>query len=133
MKTVIVGRILQGLGGGGIDVLVSIILADMTTLCERSKYLGLMAIPSAIGTIMGPFVGAFFSTYLSWRWIGWINLPLLGLGGLLVLFFLNLRTVSRGKTLSSKLGLVDWTGMILFITGITALCVPVSWAGSLFQ
>jgi MFS family permease len=133
MKTVIVGRILQGLGGGGIDVLVSVILADMTTLCERSKYLGLMAIPSAIGTIMGPFVGAFFSTYLSWRWIGWINLPLLGLGGLLVLFFLNLRTVSRGKTLSSKLGLVDWTGMILFITGITALCVPVSWAGSLFQ
>lgn len=58
MGTIIAGRVLQGLGGGGIDVLVQVILADMTTLEERSKYLGLMAIPSAVGNIMGPTVGA---------------------------------------------------------------------------
>jgi MFS family permease len=39
----------------------------MTTLEERSKYLGLMAIPTAVGSIMGPFVGALFATYASWR------------------------------------------------------------------
>jgi MFS family permease len=60
MTTIIAGRVLQGLGGGGIDVLAEVILADMTTLEERSKYLGLMAIPSAIGNIMGPTVGACF-------------------------------------------------------------------------
>ena len=133
MKSIIVGRVLQGLGGGGIDVLVSIILADMTMLDERSKYLGLMAIPSAIGNIMGPFVGAFFSTYLSWRWVGWINLPLLVLGGCLVVFFLKLRTVPPGTTLSENVTRLDWTGMLLLIAGITALCVPISWADSLFS
>jgi MFS family permease len=132
MNTVIAGRILQGLGGGGIDVLVSVILADMTVLEERSKYLGLMAIPSAVGNIMGPFVGALFSTYASWRWIGWINLPLLGVGAMLLVFFLKLRTVPLGATLTSNLSRLDWVGMALIIVGITAFCVPVSWAGSLF-
>ncbi|QGI70768.1 hypothetical protein CEK26_003103 [Fusarium fujikuroi] len=89
MKTIIVGRVLQGFGGGGIDVLIQVILADMTTLEERSKYLGLMGIPNAVGNILGPSVGALFSTYATWRWIGWINLPILGFGTPLVFFFLN--------------------------------------------
>ncbi|KAF5867507.1 putative mfs multidrug transporter protein [Botrytis fragariae] len=45
MNAIIVGRVLQGFGGGGIDVLVEIILSDITILKERSFYLGLMAIP----------------------------------------------------------------------------------------
>ncbi|RMZ82889.1 hypothetical protein DV737_g1952, partial [Chaetothyriales sp. CBS 132003] len=132
MNTVIAGRVLQGLGGGGIDLMSSIILADMTTLEERSKYLGLMAIPSAVGNVMGPFVGALFSTYASWRWIGWINLPLLGVGTVLLLFFLKLRAVPLGATLVNNLNRLDWIGMPLVVAGITAFCVPVSWAGSLF-
>ncbi|KAJ4360658.1 uncharacterized protein N0V89_001224 [Didymosphaeria variabile] len=132
MITVSAGRVLQGLGGGGIDVLASVVLADMTMLEERSKYLGLMAIPSAVGNIMGPFVGALFSTYASWRWIGWINLPLLGVGTMLLFFFLRLRAVPLGATLTSNLKRLDWIGMPLVIVGITSFCVPVSWAGSLF-
>ncbi|KAL8376835.1 hypothetical protein RB595_007793 [Gaeumannomyces hyphopodioides] len=132
MNTVIAGRVLQGLGGGGIDVLASIILADMTTLEERSKYLGLMAIPSAVGNILGPFVGALFSTYTSWRWIGWINLPLLGTGAVLLFFFLKLRAVPLGATLVANLKRLDWIGMPLVVVGISIFCIPVSWAGSLF-
>ena len=132
MNTIIAGRVLQGLGGGGIDVLVSVVLADMTMLEERAKYLGLMAIPSAVGNIMGPFVGALFSTYASWRWIGWINLPLLGIGTVLLSFCLKLRAVPLGATLISNLNRLDWVGMPLVIVGVTVFCVPVSWAGSLF-
>jgi MFS family permease len=132
MRTIIVGRVVQGFGGGGIDVLVSIVLADMTMLEERAKYLGLMAIPSAVGTIMGPFVGALFSTYVSWRWIGWVNLPLLSMGTVLVVFCLRLRVVPLGTTLLSNLNRLDWVGMPLVIIGTTAFCVPISWAGSLF-
>ncbi|CAO1601818.1 hypothetical protein XANCAGTX0491_005455 [Xanthoria calcicola] len=41
MSIVLGGRILQGLGGGGLDVLGEVILADLTTLKERPLYLGL--------------------------------------------------------------------------------------------
>lgn len=132
MNTVIAGRVLQGLGGGGVDVLSSVILADMTTLEERSQYLGMMAVLSALGNILGPFVGSLFSTYATWRWIGWANLPLLGAGTILLLLFLKLRPLPLGATLASDLDRLDWVGMGLFVTGSTAFCVPVSWAGSLF-
>ncbi|KAF7197310.1 MFS transporter L2 [Pseudocercospora fuligena] len=133
MKTIIAGRALQGLGGGGIDVLVTMVLANMTTLEERSKYLGLMAIATAVGNIMGPFVGALFSTYASWRWTGWINLPLLGVGAILLFFFLRLRDVPLGTTLASNLNRLDWIGMPLVIVGITLFTISISWAGSLFS
>lgn len=132
MNTIIAGRVLQGLGGGGIDVLKEVILADMTTLQERSKYLGLMAIPSAVGNILGPTVGALFSNYASWRWIGWINLPFLGIGAPLLFFFLKLRPVPLEATLVQNLKRLDWIGMFLFIVGITIFAIPLSWAGSLF-
>ncbi|KAI0847318.1 MFS general substrate transporter [Daldinia vernicosa] len=132
MDTVIAARVLQGFGGGGIDVLTQVILADMTTLEERSKYLGLMAIPSAVGNIMGPSVGGLFTTYATWRWVGWINLPFLGIGTPLVFFFLKLRPVPLGATLARNLRCIDWIGMTLVIIGITIFVIPVSWAGSLF-
>ncbi|KAI5361408.1 Putative major facilitator superfamily, MFS transporter superfamily [Septoria linicola] len=132
MGTIIAGRVLQGLGGGGIDILVTIVLADMTTLEERSKYIGFMGIATAVGNIMGPFVGALFSTYVSWRWIGWINLPLLGIGGILLVFFLRLRTVPLGATLGSNLSRLNRIGIQLIIAGMTLFCVSISWAGSSF-
>ncbi|KAF3055168.1 putative transporter C3H1.06c [Daldinia childiae] len=132
MNTVIAARVLQGFGGGGIDVLTQVILADMTTLEERSKYLGLMAIPSAVGNIMGPSVGGLFTTYATWRWIGWINLPFLGVGTPLVFFFLKLRPVPLDATLAKNLRRIDWIGITLVIIGITIFVIPISWAGSLF-
>jgi MFS family permease len=51
MNLLIIGRVLQGLGGGGLDVLGEVILADITTLKERPLYLGLFSIPMAGGAI----------------------------------------------------------------------------------
>jgi hypothetical protein len=130
METVIAGRLLQGLGGGGLNVLCDIVVADMTTLQERSLYYGLQAIPIAIGTILGPTVGALFSTYASWRWIGWVNLPLLGIAFPLVFFFLRLRPLETD--LKDKLARLDWLGLALFAVGATVLVIPLSWAGNLY-
>ena len=132
MSTIIVGRVLQGFGGGGIDVLAEIVLADMTTLQERSFYLGLMGIPISIGNILGPSVGAIFSNYASWRWIGWVNLPFLGVAAPLIFFFLHLRPVQLDESLAANLNRLDWIGMFLVVVGITIFVLPLSWAGSLY-
>jgi MFS family permease len=130
MPNVILGRTLQGLGGSGLDVLNEIITADMTTLKERPLYLGIMAIPMAGGGLLGPFVGALLSQYASWRWIGWINLPLTALGFLLTVLFLKLRPLQG--TFFSKVRRLDFIGLSLFTIGCAAFVLPLSWAGSMY-
>lgn len=131
MAVVILGRTLQGLGGSGLDVLNEIITADMTTMKERPLYLGLLAIPMAAGAILGPPVGALLSQYVSWRWIGWINLPLTALGFFLVVVFLKLRPL-EGSFLEKVKGL-DWVGIALVTIGCSAFVLPISWAGSMYS
>ncbi|KAL0940066.1 uncharacterized protein CTRU02_206676 [Colletotrichum truncatum] len=131
MGGVIAGRVLQGLGGGGLDVLSEIIVTDMTTLKERSMYLGLMAIPTALGSILGPTVGGLFSSLVTWRWLGWINLPFLGISFTLTVFFLRLRPLEHSRL--SQLRQLDWVGMPLFTAGTVLFSLPLSWAGNLYD
>ncbi|OTA98222.1 hypothetical protein M426DRAFT_17621 [Hypoxylon sp. CI-4A] len=130
MAAIIAGRIVQGLGGGGLDVLGEIIVSDMTTLKERPLYLGIMALPIAIGSILGPTIGALFSDYVTWRWIGWIALPLLGVAFPLLAFFLRLRPLDQ--SLEVKFKRLDWGGMSLFAVGCTVFVLPLSWADALY-
>lgn len=130
MGVLILGRVLQGLGGGGLDVLGEVILADLTSLKERGLYLGLFSIPMAGGAICGPIVGAAFAQNASWRWIGWINLPLGAIGLLLFIFFLRLKPIET--SLATKLASLDWVGMVLYMSGSTLFSLPLSWAGALY-
>lgn len=129
MVVVILGRVLQGLGGGGLDVLQEIIVADITSLKERPLYLGLLAIPMAIGTILGPIAGALFSQFVSWRWIGWVNLPAMGVASSLT-FFLRLKPIDQ--SFRAKLARLDWLGIILFAAGSVCVSLPLSWAGEAY-
>ncbi|PVH95310.1 MFS general substrate transporter [Periconia macrospinosa] len=131
MSVVITGRVLQGLGAGGLDVLSDVILADITTLKERPLYIGLFAIPMALGSILGPLLGALLSQGPGWRWIGWINLPIAGAGFILAVFFLRLKPIE--KTLDQKLKSLDWIGLGLFALGSTIFTLPLSWAGSIYS
>lgn len=130
MPVVIVGRLIQGLGGGGLDVLNEILIVDITTLKERPLYIGLMAVPMAAGTIAGPIIGAGFSEYVSWRWIGWINIPLLGLDVALAAIFLRLKALD--EPLQARFARLDWVGSLLFTIGAAAFVLPLSWADNLF-
>ena len=130
MTILIVGRIIQGLGAGGLDVLNEIILTDITNLKERPLYLGLFAIPMAGGGILGPILGAVFSEFSSWRWIGWVNLPIAAVGFLLSFLFLRLKPIDHSFRV--KLQRLDWVGMLLFAVGSTAFALPLSWAGAMY-
>lgn len=130
MPAIISGRLLQGLGGGGLDVLGEIIVADMTVLKERPTYLGIMAIPTAVGSILGPSLGALLCQYASWRWIGWINLPCLGVAYPLVLFCLKLKRIDTPLIQRTKQ--LDWIGIALFTSSCTLFVLPLSWAGTLY-
>jgi EmrB/QacA subfamily drug resistance transporter len=76
MAALIAFRVLQGLGGGGLIVSSQAAIADMVAPRDRTRYQGILGAAFAVAGLAGPVLGGFFATYLSWRWIFYINLPL---------------------------------------------------------
>ena len=128
--SLIAGRTVQGVGGGGMEALCEVILTDITTLKERPMFIGLLGLMWAGGSILAPIVGGLFSEYVSWRWIAWINLPLMGFAMILLPIFLTLK-VDRSST-KSKLKRIDWCGILLFMVGMICFILALAWGGQLF-
>ncbi|MCJ1413683.1 hypothetical protein MMC32_000007 [Xylographa parallela] len=123
----LVGRCIQGVGGGGIIALSYIIITDMVGLRERGKWIGIVNMSQAIGSVSGPVIGGVFSIDVTWRWIFFVNLPFCGLGFAMIPLFLRLTSVSGD--LKNKLRRVDWFGSIIFISSLTGFLIPLTWGG----
>lgn len=65
----LVGRTIQGIGGGGILALSEMVIADLVPLQFRGEWMALLAVAWAIGTVFGPLIGAGFAQNVTWRWI----------------------------------------------------------------
>lgn len=64
--TILVGRAVQGVGGGGIAVLTEIVVCDMIPLRLRGEWFGILSSMYAIGTVLGPIVGGAFAQHVTW-------------------------------------------------------------------
>ncbi|KAG0640926.1 major facilitator superfamily domain-containing protein [Tuber brumale] len=127
---ILVGRSIQGVGGGGIISLTEIIVTDIVPLRERGKYFGFLSMMWALGSVGGPLIGGAFAQEASWRWIFWINLPFCGLGFVLIPLFLNLN--HRTTSFAEKLRRVDWLGSVLFVASMMSLLIPITWGGVMY-
>lgn len=130
MNIVVAGRLIKGLGAGGLDVLQSIILCDITTMKERPRWLGVMSMVNAVRAVIEPFIGGVFAQHIGWSWLGWINLVVVGITGVLTFFFLHLTPI-EGNLMENILKL-DWYGFALFTIIGTTIALPLSWATTLY-
>lgn len=76
MSALIVARVVQGVGGGGLMILSQAAIADVIPARERGKYMGIMGGVFAFSSVAGPLLGGWFTEGPGWRWVFWINLPL---------------------------------------------------------
>ena len=112
------------------EALCEVVLTDITTLKERPLFIGILGLMWAAGSVLAPIVGGLFSEYVNWRWIAWINLPLMGCALILLPIFLTLRN-ERSSTIS-KIRRVDWPGIVLLTVGMTCFILAVAWGGQMF-
>src|SRR6202451_3751270 len=82
MIELIAFRAVQGLGAGGLIVLVQATVGDIVSPRERGRYQGLFGAVCGVASVPGPLRGGVIVEHLSWRWIFYVNLPigLLALG-----------------------------------------------------
>jgi EmrB/QacA subfamily drug resistance transporter len=109
----IAARAVQGLGGGGLVILVNITIGDLFSLRTRGAFYGVIGGVWAIASSIGPIIGGAFTQSVSWRWCFWINLPLDGLAFFILLFFLDIETPKT--PFIEGLKAIDWVGSLLIV------------------
>ncbi|KAH8172782.1 major facilitator superfamily protein [Sarocladium implicatum] len=130
INTLIAGRIIQGLGASGCNVLCEIIICDVVPLKERGKYLAIIMGFIFLGTALGPFFGGLIVQYSTWRWTFYLALPVGGVALVALFLFLNVR-YQKEETLASKISSIDFVGNILFVASVSSVLLGLSWAGVL--
>ncbi|KJK66068.1 drug resistance transporter EmrB/QacA subfamily protein [Aspergillus parasiticus SU-1] len=126
----LLGRALQGVGGGGLITLTGVIIADFVPLKKRAKYFGILSAMWALGSVIGPVIGGCFAERSTWRWIFYINFPFIGIAAaLLVFYFPPSHVTDNCWTLLRR---VDYLGMILFVASISSFLIPLSWGGIMY-
>ena len=127
MNMLIVARVVQGLGGGGLMILSQAIIADVVPARERGKYMGVMGAVFAVSSVAGPLLGGWFTEGIGWRWTFWINIPLGILALVAAVAFLHLP-----KNMNTR-PKIDVPGMALLAAATTCLVLVASWGGSAYD
>ncbi|EKG22267.1 Tetracycline resistance protein TetB/drug resistance transporter [Macrophomina phaseolina MS6] len=123
----IAGRVVQGIGGGGLIILVNIVISDLFSMRSRGQYFGIIGMVWALASALGPVIGGALTQKVSWRWCFYINLPLDGLAFAIILFFLDVHT-PRTPILAG-LQAIDWLGSLTVIGGTVMLLLGLEFGG----
>ncbi|KAI0203708.1 major facilitator superfamily domain-containing protein [Astrocystis sublimbata] len=128
VSMIIAGRTVQGLGSGGIYLLVDLVVCDLVSLRDRGKYLGIVLSTAAVAAILGPVVGGGLAQ-ANWRWVFYINIPLAGLVLLIMWAFLDIPY--KKSSVASIARRVDWIGNLIFMASITSILLGLIFGGGL--
>ncbi|MCF7754635.1 MFS transporter [Paenibacillus xylanexedens] len=144
MITLIIGRVFQGFGGGGIITCVyySITLGYPDKL--RTKILALFSGAYIIPALIGPYIAGLIAEHISWRVVFWLVLPFIGLAVMLTLpafrkftvrrntpsknnrkeGYAVLLTIGTGMLLAGLGFISDWRGIVLSVAGLLIMIQP---------
>src|SRR6202140_1841467 len=117
LGALIVFRVLQGLGGGGLQPSDQAILADPFSPAKRGMAFAIYGMAVVVAPAIGPTLGGFITANYSWRWIFYINVPI----GIISLL-LTSRLISDPPHLKARQGIkIDYIGIGLLALGLGAL------------
>ena len=136
LSTLIVFRVLQGLGGGGLQPSEQAILADTFEPRKRGMAFAVYGMAVVLAPAIGPTLGGWITDNFNWRWIFFINIPV----GIISLLLTNMLIsdppyMKKGQSAGFR---VDYIGLGLLALGLGAMQVVLDkgqrddWFGSNF-
>ncbi len=142
MLSLVIFRLAQGVGAGGLVPISQTVVGDLYTPVERARIAGYLSSMWAIGSIIGPLLGAFIIAHTSWPWVFWINVPIAAAAALMLVLWLkeevehHTRRIDYGGaallTIGSALlmfALVQWghLDLPLFAAAVVVALVLLAW------
>jgi EmrB/QacA subfamily drug resistance transporter len=110
----IAARVLQGLGAAALSPQPMVIIQDVFPRERMGAAFGVFSSTVGLAAVSGPVLGGVLTTYLTWRWVFYINLPIAAAG-----IVLALRLVPEVRT--GRRHSLDLPGVLLSATGLAAL------------
>ncbi|MEU4157576.1 MDR family MFS transporter [Actinoplanes sp. NPDC026670] len=128
VEVLLVSRIIQGVGAGGMTALAMIVMAAMIPPRELGRYSGMFGAVFGVATIAGPLIGGVLvdTTWLGWRWCFLVGVPFSVIAIALLQKTLHLPVVRREVS-------IDWLGALLITAGVSTLLVWSTLAGQHFD
>jgi EmrB/QacA subfamily drug resistance transporter len=112
MTALTLSRAIQGIGAGGNFALVYIVLADISEPENRGRMMSYASFVWGLASVLGPSLGGFIVSWVSWRWIFYINVPI-GLLSLVGIWFFLTETRDKRQTI-----VIDYAGIFTLVTAI---------------
>src|SRR5687767_6299644 len=124
----IAARAFQGIGVGGLQALVQVVIAAMIPPRERGRYNGYLGGVMALATVGGPLLGGLIvdTSWLGWRWCFFIGVPVAVIALFVLQATLKVKTVRRQDVK------IDYLGASLIAVGVSVLLVWISFVDGSF-
>ncbi|KAK8067658.1 hypothetical protein PG996_006770 [Apiospora saccharicola] len=131
----IVGRAVAGCGASGIVTGVFIAISYTVPLHLRPIYNSTVGALECVAMIIAPVVGGVLTTYASWRWCFWLNLPI---GGFTIVVIILLFENPKNQTISecsiaSKLDQLNIPNLLIFTASVVCLLMALEWGGTTYS
>jgi EmrB/QacA subfamily drug resistance transporter len=114
LPELLLARFAEGAAGALMGPVGRLVLLRTTPKHDLVRAMSVLTMPSLLGPVIGPPIGGFIVTYISWRWIFFLNLPIAVMGLILVTRYIN-------DIKEEDAGPLDWIGMILTGVGMAAV------------
>lgn len=127
----IVGRAITGVGGAGISSGAFTIIALSAPPSQRPAYIGILGASYGVAAAIGPLVGGAFTSHVTWRWCFYINLPIGGVAGGVILFFYRTPPPLPflDAPLKEKILQMDLPGTLVLISALVCYVLALQWGG----
>jgi EmrB/QacA subfamily drug resistance transporter len=122
--SLIVFRVLQGLGGGMIVPLIQTILARAAGPARLPRVMAVIGVPAMLAPVLGPALGGLLVSHASWRFIFYINIPICAAA------LVATRRVAMPETRRAAASRLDLLGLGLLSPALAAIIYGLSQAGT---